>query len=312
MSNDEIYDHIAEIQKGDAVDYMKGMDMSPPPVYSLSSDAVAKRVRYPERNEAYMMEYVSSRTSICIPRVRRVLPAQDGDGYWIIMDRIQGESLLRCWPRLGIWRKLHTLWTLWSYLRQLRRLPLPNSSTPGPFDGTNRPLRCRGLQFPEEGGGPFATYTKLADWFDYQLHCHQVARHLRTGGALVWRMPKFPRRTESLVLAHGDLHMRNIMLDDGGRVWLVDWDCAGAYPPWWDYGILRTWANAASVASRVPPLFARLLPWIAGDYRRLYDTYWGPLTKVIESVSGDAQTEDPDYFEKLGIPAVELVISDVD
>jgi thiamine kinase-like enzyme len=53
------------------------------------------------------------------------------------------------------------------------------------------------------------------------------------------------------VLIHGDLSPRNLILDADNRVWLIDWGCAGIYPPIFE---------AASAKHQVQfPTFAQLL-----------------------------------------------------
>ncbi|KAG5651209.1 hypothetical protein H0H81_009476 [Sphagnurus paluster] len=38
-----------------------------------------------------------------------------------------------------------------------------------------------------------------------------------------------------LVLTHNDLYPRNIILGDGGRVWMIDFGESEFYPPWFEY-----------------------------------------------------------------------------
>ncbi|KAI0628542.1 hypothetical protein C8Q77DRAFT_1146496 [Trametes polyzona] len=44
-----------------------------------------------------------------------------------------------------------------------------------------------------------------------------------------------------LVLTYLDLHPRNIILGDDGKVWIVDGEAAGYYPHWFEYATLRWW-----------------------------------------------------------------------
>ncbi|KAH7145666.1 hypothetical protein B0J13DRAFT_666216 [Dactylonectria estremocensis] len=37
------------------------------------------------------------------------------------------------------------------------------------------------------------------------------------------------------ILSHCSLCPRNIIVDKGKIAWIIGWDCAGFYPPWWDY-----------------------------------------------------------------------------
>jgi hypothetical protein len=41
--------------------------------------------------------------------------------------------------------------------------------------------------------------------------------------------------SQPMVLTHGDLSLRNIMLGHDGKIWLVDWGFSGFYPPWFEY-----------------------------------------------------------------------------
>lgn len=274
--------------------------MGPAPVYRITSDAVAKRVDNIDQTEAYTMQYVSERTTIPVPTIRRVLPSHsDPESHWIIMDYVRGQTLFRCWSGLRWWKKLYIIWTLRRYIRELHRLPLSDPDTPGPIDGHGRPLRCHGLPFPYTGAGPFASFRELAGWFDYQQYCHRVRLH-RGWGVLHWSCPPFPQATEPpLVLCHGDLHHRNILLDEAGRVWLVDWGNAGVYPPWWEYVHAAIWKDAARLSSCLPKLIATCLPFIMGNYEIIYQEYWRSLKPKMENVSYDALEEEEGYFERL-------------
>ncbi|KAI0438149.1 hypothetical protein F4803DRAFT_535956 [Xylaria telfairii] len=41
--------------------------------------------------------------------------------------------------------------------------------------------------------------------------------------------------SQSLVFTHHNLTPRNLMVDLAGDLWMVDWDCAGWYPPFFEY-----------------------------------------------------------------------------
>src|SRR3954452_13593451 len=38
-----------------------------------------------------------------------------------------------------------------------------------------------------------------------------------------------------IVMTHGDLHPRNIIVRDCRIVAILDWECAGFYPEYWEY-----------------------------------------------------------------------------
>ena len=38
-----------------------------------------------------------------------------------------------------------------------------------------------------------------------------------------------------LVLTHQDLNMRNLIVGDDGRLWVIDWAWSGFYPRWFEF-----------------------------------------------------------------------------
>lgn len=301
MTDEEVYNLISGIQpKRDVVDFNPSLgDFLITPIFRITSDAVAKKVSSQHRSEAYVMQYVTEFTDILIPRVRRVLPErQFRNEYWIVMDFVDGQTLLELWPRMSWWRRLYVVWTLRRYFHQLHAVPLPKPDIPGPFDGSGHPLLCYSPQFPWKGIGPFASYGELARWHDYQRYCHQVRLHEMFRE--LWRCPKFDM-SAPLVLSHGDLHLRNVMVDGNGRVWLLDWGCAGVYPQWWDFTRLAVWADAGNLPLRLPKSFVLFMPFIVGNYWRLYQDYWKKLSTQMETVEYDALEKEEGYFDRLGI-----------
>lgn len=180
------------------------------------------------------MQYIAEHTDIPVPRVLRTVKCVRST--WIVMKYIEGETLDDLWPNFSIWRKISIMLTLRRYIRQVHQLPIPSPNTPGPFDDTHKPYRCFGCCFPEDiGGGPFATYSSLTDFMNRKLSAvlardKRLARTPRPGDDTLQFDDSFP-----LVLIHGDLHMQNILLGKDGRLYLLDWGLAGAYPEWFEY-----------------------------------------------------------------------------
>lgn len=60
-----------------------------------------------------------------------------------------------------------------------------------------------------------------------------------------------------IVFTHADLNMRNILVDEDGKLsGIVDWECAGWYPEYWEYtkahfGARYTFRWIADVVDRV-------------------------------------------------------------
>jgi hypothetical protein len=213
-------------------------------VWRITEDAVVK-VTYSQM-EAFMMSYVSSHTSIPIPKICRVLPAwvsePNSDATWIVMDYVNGTTLNAEWPRMSWWKRLRTMWLARRYIQELRKLPILNPDVPGPFDDSGRSYKCHGYYFTEDGAGPFHSYLDMAAWFNRRQFDVLAAVHSATG--VIPRYPKFPSM-HSLTLCHMDLHMRNFLVDVEGRIWIIDWANAGAFPAWLEYAHMAIWADAA-------------------------------------------------------------------
>ncbi|EJU03007.1 hypothetical protein DACRYDRAFT_115291 [Dacryopinax primogenitus] len=238
-----------------------------PTVFRVSENIVIKRVQRTLESsyEVWTMQYVSSHTTILIPRVHNWSYSSD-ECLNIVMDYIDGEDLRTLWPKLSLWRKIWIIWTIRDYIKQLRALRLPGADVVGPVDGTGKPIRCYGEQFAYSNPpGPFDSYDKFVEFFD---HARAVTIHRNQN----WKPcgpPKderlFPHfdRSGSLVFTHGDVGMQNIRIDKEGKVWLLDWGMSGMYPPWWEYTSFRKYDNRAQF---FPWLWARGVPFMAGWY----------------------------------------------
>lgn len=72
-------------------------------------------------------------------------------------------------------------------------------------------------------------------------------------------------KPEPLVFVHNDLHMGNIILGNDGRVWLLDWECAGFYPQFFEYTAMFHQCEEHDLY-RAPMSFRRCIPFIANPY----------------------------------------------
>ncbi|KIY42902.1 kinase-like protein [Fistulina hepatica ATCC 64428] len=237
----------------------------PSPIFQrpvhVTPNIVAKCIHTPDMSmsEVYMTAYASDFTTIPIPCIRRVIYL---DLYaWLVMDHVKGETLDVLWPRMSWWRRLRVVWTIRGYIRQLRRIPLPNPDIPGPFNGIGVPNKCEGFYFTEDGAGPFNSYADLVAWYDLK---RQITSYYEPNNNAPF--PSFDA-SEPLTFVHGDLNMRNIIIDKDDEAWLIDFGFAGAYPPWFEYAGIVLFAGMDSVHPRSWAFFA---PFMAGFYERQY------------------------------------------
>jgi len=221
-------------------------------------------------SEALTLELVFQYTTIPVPRVRRAI--RDGHTNIIVMDYIPGRQLSHVWPAMPTWQKLRVVFTLHDYVRQLRAIRHPRSVVPGPVAPPGHPPRiCTSPLFGHkfEWRGPFASPDELAAFFDDRYRMALIGQHVDPAQAAV-RVRADPfDNGGTLVLTHQDIHMRNIIVGDDGRLWLIDWAWAGFYPRWFEYVAMRIQSrNEETVVKRKEPLWDLLVPFICGNYYR--------------------------------------------
>lgn len=196
--------------------------------------ALDRRVDEPDLSrEAMAMRLVWEHTTIPIPRVHRTLRVKKWERVFIVMDFIEGERLDRAWPELSLWSRLRVAWTLRSYVRQLRRIPIPAPPFPGPLGP--EPSMCEGQSFalldPGYQDRTWHSTQQLLDRLKKTAEERFRTHHPQ-------QSPKTYRELEdpgALVFTHNDLNMRNIILGKDGKVWLIDWDFSGYYPKYFEY-----------------------------------------------------------------------------
>ncbi|KAH9916306.1 uncharacterized protein BXZ73DRAFT_53875 [Epithele typhae] len=233
--------------------------------------------------EPLTLDIVFHHTTIPVPRVRRTLRVMDDTGRFImgmpfVMDRIPGRRLDEAWPALSFFGKLRVAYMLRSYVRQLRAIRHPRSLVPGPVAPGSLPVAPQIVAFAGVMGTsvpPFPDAAALAVWFE-KHHARSVASFpkFHTG------IPREPfAGAAPLVLTHCDIAMRNVILGDDGRVYLIDWELSGFYPPWLEYVGWRNWIGMRRemqiphTLDTTDRLWYMLLPFMTmGPYNR--EEWW--------------------------------------
>jgi hypothetical protein len=224
-----------------------------------------------------------------IPRVRRTFKDEDGIPF-IVMDYILGERLDHIWPSLSVWSKLWVALTLRRYVRQLRQI---NSSVPGSL--ANSPQKCDGYVFGKPCG-PFPDYASPSAFYNRKL---DIAKNITYpdghGNQTRCTGPDIEPFDDSrpLVFTHEDLSMRNIIFGRDGRIWLVDWDMSGFYPPWFEY-VSTVYAAESDMA---PDSWNRLVLFTADP---LFNHVDGPTRGCFDSISLTNSTNTEDRLRHRG------------
>ncbi|KAI6132237.1 kinase-like domain-containing protein [Pisolithus croceorrhizus] len=249
-------------------------------VYKLTPTTVGKFSQDMEDDaidclEANAMQLVSEKTSIPVPRVHRVVKGRRD--FLIVMDYIEGQTLAQVWPTFSMWRKFFVAFTLRRYVRQLRRLRGSPTTPPGPLS-VQGPQICESPVFGQvrSSRGPFSSYSELSTFFNERCKMALDAEGVPEDHPS--RKKKFDD-SGPLVLTHQDLNLRNIILGDDGRLWIVDWGWSGYYPPWFEFVAAEVQAELPVTSGTDDELWKKLIPFICGPYfaqrKWLVDMSWG-------------------------------------
>lgn len=145
-------------------------------------------------------------------------------GY-LLMEYIEGELVSQIWPSLSVQARRDIYRQLDQFLHQLHEI---QTSSPGPFGGGV----SRGPLFTDYGAGPFRSKGDITAWFNERLLvCQEFGRAPLT-------QPSFSSHFDSLVMCHMNIATRNLILDNQGRVWVLDWAHAGGYPGYFEVAVL--------------------------------------------------------------------------
>ncbi|PBP15676.1 hypothetical protein BUE80_DR013571 [Diplocarpon rosae] len=199
-----------------------------PSLARITRSTIVKYGRHVHLHEARNMQYISQNTNILLPAVLDFWEEDDKSPYdesntcYIIMQYIGGRLVSDIWENLETEARSGILRQLSEHIDELHTLKM---DCPGPIGGGI----SEGSFFTEYGAGPFNSTQDMEGWFnDRLLVCHNFrrTRHVPPG----W----FTGRFGELVMCHLDIHPRNLILDDQGNLWLLDWACSGAYPPYFE------------------------------------------------------------------------------
>jgi hypothetical protein len=141
-------------------------------------------------------------------------------GVYIVMEYVHGAVLSDCWLEMSEDRRQNVCDQVVGIISELQSLRIEN---PGPIGG-GRSLDPTGL-FSIGGAGPFDSISDLETWYNLRLRlCKKIK-------SVPQDMPSFNGTFGAyMVMSHLDIAMRNIIVQAGDVVCLIDWEFAGAYP----------------------------------------------------------------------------------
>ncbi|TGO20033.1 hypothetical protein BTUL_0001g00400 [Botrytis tulipae] len=171
-------------------------------------------------NEPNALKLIEEYTSIPAPRLVDV--AEHGDEHYLVMTRVRGQQLRHVYHLMSYTERDCLAGDLAGYVAQLRKIPNPTAYMIS--DTLGGPVFDH--RIPNNGiGGPFNTE---ADFNNF-LVSHIDSTPVRALGE-----ENVPRNHRS-VFTHSDLHWSNILVDQGKLSGIIDWECAGFMPEYWEF-----------------------------------------------------------------------------
>ncbi|OQD95230.1 hypothetical protein PENSOL_c021G04959 [Penicillium solitum] len=169
-------------------------------------------------NEGQTLKLIERYTSI--PAPLWVDEYQDAHRV-LIMTAVSGQTLDVVFHRLSYSERKQLSKDLKNILSQLRSIP--NQTLYRFGDSHGGPLFD--YRFPSGICGPFY---QISEFNSFLVHKH-VQNETRDNIATVHA------RQYRSVFTHADLNPRNIIIDRGRLSGIVDWECAGFYPEYWEF-----------------------------------------------------------------------------
>ncbi|KAH7342976.1 kinase-like domain-containing protein [Rhexocercosporidium sp. MPI-PUGE-AT-0058] len=205
-------------------------------IVRLSKSLAIKGGRSVPPIESQNMIFAAESLHLPVPRVHRTFKAEVPElggealveGHFIVMDYVPGPTVEECWDSLDVIQRESVASQVAAIINRMQSTIL--KVPPGPI-GCTGGRKFEGPWFTLYGAGPFATLQELEDWCNHKIDVCIKFKQLPR-----WS-PRF--RFRKLVLTHQDIAPRNLILDAQGKVFIIDWGLAGAYPPGFEQAILQ-------------------------------------------------------------------------
>ncbi|KAG6317488.1 hypothetical protein E4U22_006203 [Claviceps purpurea] len=174
-------------------------------------------------NEFAALQLVRRHTNIHVPSALDLV--SDSEDSYLLTTTVRGVSLGRCIDTLSHEEVTTLVGDLQRCLLELRAIPkevspkyaITNALGEACYDGR----LITGSDYDEARGDFFGPFVDEDDFND-TLRCGALPNVVHSSG-------------HEIVLTHGDLNMRNIMMHNGRLSGIIDWETCGWFPDYWDY-----------------------------------------------------------------------------
>lgn len=195
------------------------------PVYKVDAKTVVKTGDCVRVAEAEALKLIHEKTTIPVPKVYSTYTDKATGHVCIVMKYIEGDCLADVWNTLDSDQKQDIIKQLGSFVSQLRKM---KGSFIGSVDGT----ACEDQLFTVElgGYGPYKDEEALNGGIITALR-----RTIDSGWANTVVDMIASLKDHEIVMTHGDLCPRNIIVQGSKVAAIVDWEMSGFYPEYWEY-----------------------------------------------------------------------------
>lgn len=192
-------------------------------VMSLPFGLYAKRTWRSHGNEIAALSLLERKaSSVPAPLFIDTIPVQDYEqDRWLIMTKVPGDRVMNTLFLMSYPERQLLAQDLRSVLETLWKIPNRTGfAVTGPDGG---PI------YDGRAASPGACGPYLAE-ADFNT---QISRGRRN--YLMSIKPNAFSKTHRSVFTHSDLFLSNVLVDGGRLSGIVDWECAGFFPAYWDY-----------------------------------------------------------------------------
>ncbi|CAG8003238.1 unnamed protein product [Penicillium olsonii] len=191
---------------------------STPFAHRLPFGLYAKNCHRSPRNEGETLRLLEQYNSIPSPLW---VDEYQGTERMLIMTAMPGQPLDQVFHRLSYPERKQLAQDLRSVVLQLRSIPNRTSHV---FANTyGGPLKNH--RFPSGTCGPFNDISEFNDFLVHRAVQNETREKISAVHARQYRS----------CFTHADLYPTNILIDRGRLSGIIDWECAGFYPEYWEF-----------------------------------------------------------------------------
>lgn len=219
-------------------------------VLGLNSELIMKVGYDIDINHIQTLDYIKQQAPHTpVPKIYGILRQSDSKRIFLFMSRLPGEPLDSKWKQLSTGQKTSIKVQLEAIVADFRSIPAPTEGANAVLGGGN-PRRCKDTRkHVRIAPGP------ICNEIEFNKFLTSNPTHPEDDGIAM--IKSYLDTNHKIVMTHGDLHPRNIMVTINPRssqeplntisgtsnlsnsrvtvTGIVDWEMCGWYPEYWEY-----------------------------------------------------------------------------